>query len=117
AGKRTRSETENLAATRHSQLLDRAFEIFDRPEGGVCPRCGGVWPIAMDNPKKYNARVLMICDDVQIDRRIILEAQTLIRQGCEVIVIGRAGAPYPVPDMEGGVKIEYLDCIRSIPNR
>lgn len=54
-------------------------------------------------------RVLMLCDDLQIDRRIILEAQTLIEVGCEVIVLGRSGPGQPQYAIEGGVKIERID--------
>jgi hypothetical protein len=55
------------------------------------------------------ARVLMICDDHQIDRRITQEATTLIRNGYEVIVIGRAGSGYPAAEIVDGVKIERID--------
>jgi glycosyltransferase involved in cell wall biosynthesis len=54
-------------------------------------------------------RVLMLCDDLQIDRRIILEAKTLIGRGCDVIVLGRAGPGHPNHAIDGGVKIERID--------
>jgi glycosyltransferase involved in cell wall biosynthesis len=53
-------------------------------------------------------RIVMLTDDVQIDRRIVQEAQSLITQGHEVILL--AGWQEGLPEFEriGQVKIERL---------
>ena len=53
-------------------------------------------------------RVVMLTDDVQIDRRILQEAHTLIGAGHEVIVLARGeGEPY-AHERIGGIKIERI---------
>jgi glycosyltransferase involved in cell wall biosynthesis len=53
-------------------------------------------------------RIVMLTDDVQIDRRIVQEAQSLITQGHEVILL--AGWQEGLPEFEriGQVKVERL---------
>ena len=54
-------------------------------------------------------RVLMICDDAQIDRRILQEAESLIDRGFEVYVLGRQAAGFPTSEIDGKVKVERID--------
>ncbi|MEZ5596002.1 MAG: glycosyltransferase [Pseudomonadales bacterium] len=54
-------------------------------------------------------RVVMICDDVQIDRRILQEAASLDRLGYEVIILGRSADGYPADERIGNVKVERLN--------
>jgi glycosyltransferase involved in cell wall biosynthesis len=54
-------------------------------------------------------RIVMMCDDTQIDRRIIHEAESLIRQGNEVIVLGRMAEGYELSQYDGLVKIERVE--------
>jgi glycosyltransferase involved in cell wall biosynthesis len=54
------------------------------------------------------SRVLMICDDTQIDRRILQEADTLAGRGCEVLIAGRSSAQLPRREFRGAVRIERL---------
>lgn len=51
----------------------------------------------------------MLTDDVAIDRRILQEAVTLIDDGHQVIVIGRAAESHPAHEIIDGVRIERLD--------
>ncbi|MFZ4561651.1 MAG: glycosyltransferase, partial [Saprospiraceae bacterium] len=60
-------------------------------------------------PDGRGIRVLMICDDTQIDRRILQEAESLIDQGFEVYVLGRQAAGFPAAEIDGRVKIERVD--------
>src|SRR5579863_886653 len=53
-------------------------------------------------------RVLMLTDDVQIDRRILLEAESLIRLGHEVILLAEGGGASPSFERIGNVKVERL---------
>src|SRR3954469_5379802 len=52
-------------------------------------------------------KVLMICQDVRVDRRIVLEAQTLVAAGYRVAILARAEAAGPIPEDErdGGIRV------------
>src|SRR6476659_1020092 len=52
-------------------------------------------------------KVLMICQDVRVDRRIVLEAQTLASAGYRVSILARAEAAGPIPEDErdGGIRV------------
>ena len=54
-------------------------------------------------------RVVMIADDVEVDRRIIQEAQTLSDRGDEVILLARRGDGQAPFERIGAVKLERLD--------
>lgn len=54
-------------------------------------------------------RLVMVSDDLQIDRRILHEAHSLAPFGPEIIVIGRTGEGYPASESDGPVKIERID--------
>ena len=51
----------------------------------------------------------MLTDDTAIDRRILQEAVTLIHDGHQVIVIGRAAETHPAHEIIDGVRIERID--------
>ena len=51
-------------------------------------------------------RILMLTDDVQIDRRILLEAESLHKLGHEVILIAEPGHDMPAFEHIGNVKVE-----------
>lgn len=53
-------------------------------------------------------RILMLTDDVQIDRRILLEAESLIRLGHEVILLAEGGGASSTFERIGNVKVERL---------
>lgn len=53
-------------------------------------------------------RIVMLADDVQIDRRILLEAETLIAAGHEVILLARKSPDQPSHHFEGSVKVERV---------
>src|SRR5438105_712722 len=55
-------------------------------------------------------KVLMICQDVRIDRRIVLQAQTLSAGGYKVAILARAEASGPIPDNEtdGGIPVRRV---------
>ena len=59
--------------------------------------------------KIHGRRIVMLCDDQQIDRRILQEAESLVRDGNEVIVLGRGGEGHAVAELDGQIKIERLD--------
>ena len=54
-------------------------------------------------------RIVMLCDDTQIDRRIIHEAESLIHHGADVTVVGRKVEDFAYYETDGGVKIERVD--------
>ena len=60
-------------------------------------------------PNGSGIRVLMVCDDAQIDRRILQEAESLIDRGFEVYVLGRQAAGFPAAEIDGKVKVERID--------
>lgn len=53
-------------------------------------------------------RILMMTDDVQIDRRIIQEAKSLIARGHEVILLSAPGENLPPHEILEGVKVERV---------
>jgi glycosyltransferase involved in cell wall biosynthesis len=72
-------------------------------------------------PQKQSAlqglRVVMLCDDVQIDRRIMQQSQALIERGCEVMVLGRITDGYEASEQIGNVKIDRIDCTKIVSIR
>jgi len=56
-------------------------------------------------------RILMVCDDVRIDRRILQEGETLAAAGHEIILLAQAGADVPAFERIGSVKVERLSCV------
>ena len=52
-------------------------------------------------------KVLMICQDVRVDRRIVLQAQTLSEAGYGVAILARAEASGPIPrgERDGGIPV------------
>jgi glycosyltransferase involved in cell wall biosynthesis len=50
-------------------------------------------------------RIVMLTPDIEIDRRIILEAQSLIREGKEVILIAGNDGRMPEYEQKDGIKI------------
>lgn len=60
----------------------------------------------MSETARHTFRIVMLTDDVQIDRRILLQAKTLIAQGAEVILLAQGGEglkDYEI--MPGGIKL------------
>lgn len=53
-------------------------------------------------------RIMMITDDTIIDRRILLEAESLIKQGNEVILLAAWSEGLPLHETIGNVKIERV---------
>lgn len=55
-------------------------------------------------------KILMICQDVRVDRRIVLEAQTLRAAGYKVGILARAEAIGPIPEDEtdGGIPVNRI---------
>jgi glycosyltransferase involved in cell wall biosynthesis len=55
-------------------------------------------------------KVLMICQDVRVDRRIVLQAQTLTEGGYRVAILARAAPEGPIPEGEtdGGIPVHRL---------
>ncbi len=53
-------------------------------------------------------RIVMLTDDKQIDRRILLEAETLCARGHEVIVLAASADGLPQHEISGSVKIERV---------
>src|SRR6478672_11638435 len=45
-------------------------------------------------------KIMMICQDVRVDRRIVLQAQTLTQAGYRVGILARAEASGPIPENE-----------------
>lgn len=60
-------------------------------------------------------RILMITDDVQIDRRILLEAESLFSQGNEVILLANWAEGLPLHEKIGNVKVERVIAHKSSP--
>lgn len=54
-------------------------------------------------------RILMLTDDIMIDRRILLEAKTLVDAGNEVIVIALSNGKQDSFEQINGIKIERID--------
>lgn len=52
-------------------------------------------------------KVLMICQDVRVDRRIVLEAQTLVSTGYRVAILARAESEGPIEQgkRDGGIPV------------
>jgi len=53
-------------------------------------------------------RILMLTDDVQVDRRILLEAESLVSQGHELILLAGWEEGLPTHDIIGRVKVERI---------
>lgn len=53
-------------------------------------------------------RIVMLTDDKEIDRRILIEAKSLVDVGHEVIVIAKQNSTDPLFEQQHGVKIERL---------
>ena len=55
-------------------------------------------------------KVLMICQDVRIDRRIVLQAQTLTSAGYRVEILARAepGVPAIEGETDGGIPVRRI---------
>ncbi len=62
-------------------------------------------------------RVVMLTDDVMIDRRILLEAETLVDAGHETILLAAASPDHPAHHFEGSVKVERVGAPPSAPAR
>lgn len=60
-------------------------------------------------------RVVMLTDDVQIDRRILLEAETLYSKGCEVILLAEPDEGVTGHERIGNVKVERVKCPELSP--
>src|SRR5437868_704635 len=52
----------------------------------------------------------MICQDVRVDRRIVLQAQTLSAAGYRVAILARAAAEGPIPrgEQDGGIPVRRI---------
>jgi len=67
----------------------------------------------------YSMRIVMITDDVNIDRRILLEANSLIEQGEEVVLLARED-PYgdfdrfPAFEVVNKLKIMRIAAVASL---
>lgn len=53
-------------------------------------------------------RIVMLTDDVQIDRRILLEAESLYRSGHEIILLAERGTGLESHELIGNIKIERI---------
>ncbi|MCK4624291.1 MAG: hypothetical protein KAV00_03200, partial [Phycisphaerae bacterium] len=61
-------------------------------------------------------RILMLTDDVAIDRRIIQEAETLIDRGHEVILLAAGSETMPEFELIGRVKVERVQPCLTAPS-
>jgi glycosyltransferase involved in cell wall biosynthesis len=55
-------------------------------------------------------KIMMICQDMRVDRRIVLQAQTLTDAGYRVGILARADATGPIPENEtdGGIPVTRI---------
>src|SRR5436190_12308067 len=68
-----------------------------------------IMPLHIDDRKQY-MKILMICQDVRVDRRIVLQAQTLKDAGYKVGILARAEATGPMPgdENDGGIPVNRI---------
>ncbi len=59
-------------------------------------------------PETPIKRIVMLTPDMQIDRRILIEAETLIEEGYEVYLLAEAGPNLPAFEMCGNVPVERI---------
>jgi glycosyltransferase involved in cell wall biosynthesis len=65
---------------------------------------------------RFTCRIVMLTDDVQIDRRILLQAKTLMRHGAEVILLAQGGEGLKdYETLPGGIKLRRYYAPNSVP--
>ena len=123
------STPSGTAAAIRSVLDDRPRWQADAgrlPESRGNPQLGNRSPAArrrlrarllpsVSEERAAHMRVVMLTMDVQIDRRILQEAETLIDEGHEVILLACAAEGRPRFEIIGRVKVKTLDPSRPGP--